>query len=221
MTLKEIFNRVLVESGQFVVSADMIELDVDRFLVLVKATLGTVNKFDPVEKKFNLDLSGRHFKFTPETHDLLGNLVGIPERIVDLIPVRVTGVYPSYMREFDRHKSEYLSDKIPYPWDYRKPDLHVPVNGQYELHAIYNHQIVKNAETKEWECDTISDVDDDFFQLLTGKFLKGLGKSRRAFTLNELPITTDADQLVSEGQEMEDKAIENLEEDAKFWLGWS
>ena len=73
----------------------------------------------------------------------------------------------------------------------------------------------------EYRVDTITDADDEFFEILTGKFMKALGRSRRAFTINELPITMDASELVSEGDEMIRAAEESLvEKEMKLYLAY-
>jgi len=207
------FQRVLLESGQFILK-EKVELDVEAFKVLVNQVLSIYNHYVPIEKHLFKEVNySRQYIFTDTN-----TVEGVPENIVDLIPVRIWGVYPFYLRGYDRPKT-YLDIKIEFPWEYRKPILTVPVSAEYDLHAIYFHKM------REANCivqvDTIDDTHQEFFRLLTGKFLKALGRSRRAFTLTDLPITIDADNLVREGEEMEMKAMENISSNVmKWYLAW-
>ena len=54
--------------------------------------------------------------------------------------------------------------------------------------------------------------------LVRGMFLKGIGRSRRAFTLNELPILMDAGDLISEGEALVEKAEQQMQNHQKFRL---
>jgi hypothetical protein len=225
MTFQEIFERVLVESGQFLLSTDEIELNSDRFLVLVRAVLAIYNKTEPYELKFNLQLAQRSFTFTTSTKTLSGAPTGIPDGIADMIPVRIAGISSYFLRDFDGHKSDHLQMKAEFPWEYRKPTVYVPLQGTYDVHAWYSHTVTETSPPSEggkiqYSLDTISHKDDNFFKLLRGKFLQGLGSSRKAFTITDLPIITDAADLVTQGKDLEKEAIEALQAEAKWWLAW-
>lgn len=68
---------------------------------------------------------------------------------------------------------------------------------------------------------TMDDTDYLFFELLKARMLKSLGRNRRAFTLNDLPITSDASELVSEGQTLEEATMAQMQEQSKAYLAWS
>jgi hypothetical protein len=108
------------------------------------------------------------------------------------------------------------------PYTYRKPVLTLPFSADFELHCIWHHRLVKlEGDDDTWGIDTINKDDDEFFDLLQAKFLQAIGRSRRAFTLNDLPITSDAADLVAEGKELEDKAMTDLiENKMKWYLAW-
>jgi hypothetical protein len=89
-------------------------------------------------------------------------------------------------------------------------------NFYYHLTAI-----TPLANPVTYELLTITDDDDLFFKILTGYFMVGLGRSRKAFTLNELPIVTDAADLVSEGTALiTDGQLALQETSSKFYLAW-
>lgn len=252
MLLRDMFDRILMESGQFLMKEE-IELDIDRFSLLVKSALSTYSKFSPYHKKFNLNVvalgnsfGGLAYTFTEsqttqlkslsDIDDSPFDLIGetkipnqIPDWISDIIPVRLAGVHPFYFHQMEQRANPELEVKLQFPWEYNKPTLYVPVQSLYEVTAVYKHRIVgityKDPQNgtlrKEGVVRTISDADDDFFKLLTGKFMKALGRNRRAFTLNELPITQDSAELVSEGDQMEKDALQDLETKShKFWLAY-
>lgn len=218
MNLNEIFDKVLIFSGQFLIPDTVIELRVDKFKALVSHALGSWNNYNPIDRHINVDISTiRQHTFTE-----LGPH-GIPVNIVDLQPIRISGVAPFFLTEWGR-LGDSLEMKKQFPWEYRKPTLTVPMTGEFDLHCIYYHKIeVDNTTGGEpaYKVETISENDDEFFKLLTGLFLQSLGRSRRAFTLNELPITTDGAELVSEGKQMEDEAMADLiENKSKWYLAW-
>lgn len=228
MTLQEMFDYILVESGQFLIPVENLEINRDRFLVLVKTALGIFNGKHPWEKKFNLNFANRSVKFSATTRDTSSNLTGIPTGIADMVPVRISGVSPFFLRDHEQHNSHYLNEKTEFPWEYRAPTLYVPIQGVYDVHAYYDHvitEIVASGETegenKTYEVTTIDYGDDVFFKLLKAKFLRGTANSRRAFTLQDIPLTTDADTLANEAKTMEEEALKDLDDKTKFWLGWN
>jgi hypothetical protein len=204
---------------------DDIELKIDNFKRLVQSALAKYNRHEPWEAKFNLQLEIRSIQFTPTSVDQQGNLIGIPDMIPDLMPVRLAGVSPFFLREFEGHHSEYLDEKVSFPWEYRKPSLYVPITGQYDVHAAYFHIITpvldsNNAPTKDLQVTTMDDTFERFFNLLTARFMKGLAASRRAFTVQDMPITSDATEMLRDGLEKEKQAIQDIEDNTAFWLAW-
>ena len=245
MKLKDMFDRILVESGQFMMKED-IELDIDKFRILINSALSTYSQYSPHHAKFNLNVTnltnnfgGIIYKFSdgenPNPPAILDDETfspvpkGIPDWISDIIPVRLAGVHPWYFRQKEEWTNKELEYKRQFPWEYIKPTLYVPVQSVYEVTAVYRHKVEETAYKdphigvirKELEVSTITDHDDDFFELLRGRFMVALGRNRRAFTLNELPITMDSADLVSEGTELITSAMDKLEnKSSKFWLAY-
>jgi hypothetical protein len=231
MLLQEIFERTLLESGQFQLPPDKLELNVDRFKTLVQIVLGLYNRYNPLNVALYKNIAYlRQYTFTEEnTPGPLRSKDGLtlvnggpPDWILDLIPVRISGVYPYFLREYDRPKSN-VEVKTDFPWEYRNPTLTVPIVGEFDISAVYFHRLTEkilNDSTVTYEISSINDLDDNFFKLCAAKFLKGIGRSRRAFTMNDLPILSDGAELVSEGQTLEDKTSEDMAADSKFYLAW-
>lgn len=219
------FQRVRIESGQYLVPVETLELDRDRFRVLVDACIQTYSKQHPVELKYNLDITSRSFTFVAGTI-ADGNTIGIPQDVLDIVPITIAGLSPFFLREFEERTSRDLDDKVSFPWEYRQQvnTLFVPIQGRYDISSIHDHIIREEgdtASTKEFFVDTITFRDDAFFKLLQGKFLMALAHSRRAFTLQDLPILTDAAELVGDAKLMIEEATTSLnEEESKWWLAW-
>ncbi|MHA2202617.1 MAG: hypothetical protein ACW991_02900 [Candidatus Hodarchaeales archaeon] len=226
MELKEIFDRVLIDSGQFLITTEDIEMNSSTMLILVRSVLAIYGQYSPIIKWFNIEIQGatRAHTFTESGLDADGNEIGIPKFISEVVPVEVLGTYTYYLWDNTRYTSQELIDLKPYPFRYNSPTLYVPGLARYDIYAGFTHKIrtvVEDSKTHHY-FDTITDEDDTFFKLLTARFLKGLGRSRRAFTLNELPIVSDASELVTEGDSLEEKAMEELTEaKSAWWMGWT
>lgn len=214
MLLQEFIERAVLNSGQFMLSPDALEIKKDSFLTLLRMTLGTYNHYDPIDMHLHKNISSsRQYTFTeantPE---------GVPEMIAEIIPIRIAGVYPFYLREFNQPKVN-VSVPAEYPWEYRKPVLTVPIHAEYDIHVVYHHQMVMGPDG--WHCPTINDSHEEFMALLTARFIQALGRSRAAFVMGALPIQMNGDTMVSEGKEMEEKAMESIRTNKhKFYLAW-
>jgi len=211
--LKELFDRILIETGQFQIPDNKIELKIDRFKTLTETCLGIYNQYSPIDKHFYVNISGNR------SYDINAAITGmndVPEYIADLVPIRIAGTYPFIV--FGMNTGP-LKVKSEFPWEYRKPTLTVPVDGEYDLHGVFFHKIV-DLGNGEYDLPTISDGNDGFINLTIGKFMRALARNRRAFTVEALPITTDASDLQSEGEAMVEKAMENLESNIKFYLAY-
>jgi len=219
MNHDEMFDRVLIECGQFRINKNSVELNIDAFVTLIRSSLGTYNRQRPATKRYNLYSPTRRYIFTENTTSEEGIQIGIPEEIVDAIPLTFAGVPYYYFT--DRHTWEL--DKKTYPFVYDNPSIWLPMVGNYDIKSMHDHVVREEVIEGEkiYHVDTIGHKEDVFFKLLAGKFLMGLARSRRAFILNDVPITTDADTLYSEGQAMEEKAEEDLSEKVgKWYLAW-
>lgn len=171
------------------------------------------------------DLTGnRQFTFTKENTS-----EGVPDWLSDIIPIRILGTAHHFLQAGGitstsrQASSPYLERKDNFPWEYRKPVLTIGINSELDIIAVYKHKLVSATEDGKivFRVDTIDDCSDVFFNLLRARFLKALGRSRRAFTMQDLPITVDASELVSEGTDLEERVMEDLiENHGKFYLAW-
>lgn len=260
MYVREIFEDIIIRSGQFILATDDIELNEGKFLRLIKSALGKYNKYRPISKTFNLKMQSRRSyafedTFIPSSEEIEW---GQPLAISSVTPTNITG-QPAYsmtgqgafgynglgMRT-SQYNGRHLADpqfalpgqnqvqgdqmeKYNFPWTTRREKgklvLYVPFSCDVEVIAIYNHKIFVDEasmdEATKYNIPSIDHNEDLFLDLIQGMFLLGLGNSRRAFTLNDIPIISDAAELVSEGKDLVDKALEDLaEKQHKFYLAY-
>lgn len=222
MNTKDIFDHILLRSGQFVMSKTKVELDEDRFSLLVEEALAIYSKYSPFEKHFYVEVTNnRTYRFTE------GNTFGAgePDAISSVTPIRVLGINPWMLRQvYGIPMSDGNIDiRQECPWEYRKPYITFPYPGEFDILAFYRHKIIKLEDDDGriyYDIPAISLRDDAFMKLIRGMFLEGIGRSRRSFTLNDLPIVMDADTIANEGREMITEATEQMQKEAKFYLAF-
>lgn len=227
MLLKRVFEKIVIRSGQFLLNSNNIELNVERFRELVEDALGIYSKFCPYDEHVVTEFSSS--RSISLTDSIIKNItgkdyLGTPDWVSDVMPVRLYAINPLYVfRNLDPNANSELATKSFLPFEYRKPNLYVSISGEMDIHCVWNHRIIETEDiygSITYDLPTISTDDNLFLKLVQGMFLQGLGKSRRAFTLNDLPITMDASEIASEGAELEREAMEQMENDQKFYLAF-
>lgn len=242
MEVLDMWKEVLLESGQFLIEPTNVELDQDRFVHLVRDALRPFNKYCPKLEKFNISVvgagTGGTFTFTDD-FTANGKSLGIPKMVSDVIPLSLYGTVPLSLRHLFGNITQGAGQsmsvnrvsadlvKCPFPVDYRSPILYVPIQGDYDVECYFNHKLTEYTDSennRQFRVDTIDESAGDFlnfFDYLTGKFMQALGRSRRAFTIADLPITLDAAELVSEGErKVEDAMSKIIENDHDFTAAW-
>ncbi len=227
MNVHDIFNRILVKSGQFLLRTDNIELDQERFKVLVEDVLAIYNKYRPMDGHVFIDMGSPRTQAFNEFTVSEEGYKGIPDEVIDVVPVRPTAINMYYLQGMgfgNRAGGEYLQEKTQVPFKYHKPKITTAFSGKMDVHAWYYHRIEQSQDsggTITYDIPHMTYEEAYFFELLKGQFLQSLGRSRRAFTITDIPITMDSDQIVSEGMEIYDKAFEQLVDNAsKFYLAY-
>lgn len=226
MNIKDIFDELLIRSGQFVLSTSNVELNIDRFRRIVESTLAVYGRYSPHEEHVLVSA------FSTREIDLSANSVAVltgkpylkePKFVSDATPTRnvaigITRLFPT----FQTGQNQELYDKTQAPFEYRKPKLYLPFSATWDIHCAFEHPLYEVEENgkNEYYLPTITLSDQAFFDYLQGMFLMGIGRSRRAFTLNDLPITMDASDIASEGKELRDQALEFMGNHQKFYLAW-
>jgi hypothetical protein len=255
MYLSELFDAILVRSGQFILASDDIELDSGKFLRLVRVALGKYNGYRPYDETFHLKMSAnRRYKFNDNFTPLNGGLMlGIPAGISSVTPTAVAGspafnlqfvngygssgygmrnvpnqyspVDPNFGLPGQSQVGSEQMQKSQFPWVYQHDTLYIPYSADVEVLAFWNHPIIEEEASSNdparINLPTIGYNDEYFLDLLQGMFLKALGVSRRSFTLNDLPLTMDGADIASEGQSLEEQAMDEIRNNhSKFYLAY-
>jgi hypothetical protein len=220
--IKDIFERVLLKSGQFVLSTGKIEIKIDAFRLLVEDSLAVYNRYSPVDKLYNFEIYyPRQFDWSVNIDPVFGR---VPDWVATANPMRYGGgsIGGILLREGQLNGQNELIDPIQSPWRYDSPYLTVSHSARYEIKAVYEHIIEENQSEPDAEkcyvIKTITVKDQPLFDHIRSQFLLGIGRSRRAFTMNDLPITMDASEIASEGKDLEEKALKDMQNYQKFYL---
>ena len=163
-----------------------------------------------------------NFEATDEQFEDVGR---IPKWIAKATPILnySTGANPNFLAPAFSHNNIIPSEPIEAIHKYHPPCLVVNISGNWEIIGVWNHIVelipMQGSGTKQYEVKTITVEDHVFFDLLKAMFLSGIGLSRRAFTMDNLPISMDADSLVSDAETQLANAKEELQNVQKFYLG--
>jgi hypothetical protein len=214
MKLTEILEVLKLRSGQFIVGElETYGLNFEQFYIFFKQQLNFYENYFPEIKKYNIT-NQVNFYYT------FGTLKDerIPEWVASVIPIGLynvisTAVYFSASSPYQVYKGhQELMNPRPFLWEYRKPQLYISEPGRFDVSCCYRYEREEIREKGQLIDVEIKNFDPEwcFYDLVLGQFLQMIGRSRRAFTYQELPITTDADQLVTEGTTLYENARDTL-----------
>lgn len=215
--LSDIFYRVIVESGQYLLPIENVELDQDKFRVLVEKALATYNKYCPRDTHNDIYVS------SPRTYTYSTD---IPEEVLAVTPIRVYAVNPLWVNNLSNRYTQNpnLEEVHECPFAYYAPKLTLPYAGNFRVHELHDWVILEETDDDgaiDFYVPYMTIKETYFIDHVKGMFIQGLGRSRRAFTLQDLPVDMDASELVSEGQEIAEGAIEAMvERSHKFSLAY-
>ncbi|MDK1290186.1 hypothetical protein [Pseudoalteromonas umbrosa] len=226
MTLDELIDYVMTESGEFIVGElETTQINRHRFHLIVKRALAIYSKYRPLVDRQTLtvnaalDLTDQSLGFTPEW---VSRVVPVSDSSTSNMQSAAAFIYGNAGGLSDPYFATSRPRQI--PWEYNKPILSVSgTAGLYDV-TMHRHHTLSNIRKDDKnlvthaEVDSIDYSDDIFFDILVGFFLMSLGRSRRAFTLNDLPVTMDASDLVSEGEDKVNDAKERLTEQSSWYL---
>lgn len=206
MRVSEIIDYVILETGNYLIDTLLrSEVDLPKFMILIKSVLSEYTNYRPNNKNISICISKSPYLFIPETapltiHKVNTGFLNVPG-IIENDPFRVI---------------ERLHIPVMPPWRYENPKLYTFYSGVVEIGATFNYII--SPIGLDYELNDISFSNTEFLEMVKGKFLMAVGKQRRAFTVNDLPIATDASEIVSEGKEIFDAAKEQLHNNSKWWV---
>jgi hypothetical protein len=218
MKLSDIIDYILLETGNYLVS-DLVksEINLNKFLILTKSVLGEYTNYRPRRDSSTIYVESQQYIFPQESSPItidkisnrfitLNNLYQEPNLEPNLLPNRI-------------RDTEHIP-ALP-TWKYNRPKLYINYVGLLYVMGNYDYTIrnIYNSEMAiiDYDLVEITYSNTEFLNLLAAKFLMTVGKQRRAFTANDLPITTDASDLVSEGKDLWDSTMETLRQNSTWW----
>lgn len=206
MKLTELAELVVMKSGQHIVG-DLSDLGfkLDTFWKLAQAPLDDFNNHRPVESKIRVSLNQLTMSPAPQHVSAviptlvpaLGNLDNVHDP-VEVVPF-----------EYDETTGRLAIGHTVGPWMVTGHYARVPVEERNGSGVLI-----------EVEIPNVDYGDDEFIDMVTGLFMMSLGRSRRAFTLEEFPLTTDAAEMIQEGKEMMDEAEASLKDKNDWSAGF-
>lgn len=199
MTYDEIVDIMLIEAGQFIAGLDATMLNKPQIETIIKRELKIYSRYYPkVVSRRGLLKNG--YKFTKEVDGCIPkNITKIEGNVFGNNILFPYSTLPTQMHQFN--------------WRYENGTL-------YTRHpeGIYDYSYITDHEYENDQIDSLDANTDPFLNMLTGRFMMVLGRSRRAFVLSELPFSMDSDHLYSEGKELYDDSIEYIKEHSAYWL---
>ena len=235
--LTDLADIVMIRSGQFIVGAfENVQLDYDKFWKLCRGVIYEYQNHKPITKKFNVNVPQSGYRFaSPDP---------APLWISKVIPINGYGagmgsggfggngdfaiITPhqaiNLARSASMGGSSVVSSMFPQPspffFELRDDILYVSSSGMMDVTAHYPYTWAETVDDEgkvtEVLLEGLDPSHDQFIELVLADFLVAVGRSRRAFTLNDLPITMDAPDLVSEGLDRREKVKEALS-DRGIW----
>lgn len=245
MKLTEIINEILVRTGEYIVATDytqlaQLQLDIDKIWTMVRRELLDYQKYKPLKKEFNLTINSFIYRFNDDPHN---GSNGPPSYISKCTPVGIvlavtaptSWMTPNSVRSF--YNLQRTIEPQMFLWNYLRdwvddqtgehtgPILCVSQLGMLDIraHYPYTYNVTTDKTTKKVTEVDIPELDSLalplLFDMLSARFIQAVGRSRRAFTYQDLPVLTDADTLVKEGAEWYEKSRESLLNRHDWWTG--
>lgn len=203
MTLVEIIDDILFRSGQFIVGEIEASLiNRNMFWAMTKRVLAYYEKHKPISSDLLIDITTDAYTFSSDIPWFISNIS---------YNAANTDYYDHPI--FARQRTTFVDRSY---WRYNAPTLYTTLRGQFIITANYKYEYTEtfdsgnlaNIINVDIPCIDVSH--DKFLDLVLADFLIGLGRSRRAFTLNDLPVLNDGSELASEGKELKESTKESL-----------
>lgn len=154
-----------------------------------------------------------------------------PSSLSSVVPIGILqtpSVIPYWSSQWSSANNLASPDRLVTPttfvWKYEKPMLFYTAVGLLDVKALYEYQFIKEYEAdgirlKDVNIPGIEDHNnyDVLEQLLLGKFMQIIGYARGAFTFNEMPVISNADQLVRDGTDKYKNARKELYQRHDWW----
>lgn len=197
LSYDDLIDITLTETGQFIVDLDTTMLDQSKIELMIERELNWFSKYYPVRKRASLYLfNGKQF-LGENNEDIPSNILSIQRQSCQPSTGYIIYGRPRY--------------RVP-SYSYQGGVLSLAGDpGFYDVEYSMYHKYDKEKQMIE----TVN-IDSPFVNLFISKFMISIGRSRKAFLLNDLPLTMDSDSMVSEGQELYQSTREYIMETSRY-----
>lgn len=197
LTYQELTETALLRTGQYILDIEDIEIDKNRLELIIKSELQWFSQYNPVRKQKDFILYDDK-EFTAERDGVIPlNITNIRRRRYQAYPLfnASVGRFATSLRW--RYVAPYLT--FQYPKDIYTVDYYAP-------HTYKDEGI-----------ETL-DFSSNFVDLFVARFMIAIGSGRASFVLNDIPITTNATDLLSEGKELLQATQDLVRETSSYHL---
>lgn len=197
LTYQELTETALLRTGQYILDIEDIEIDKNRLELIIKSELQWFSQYNPVRKQKDFILYDDK-EFTVERDGVIPlNITNIRRRRYQAYPLfnASVGRFATSLRW--RYVAPYLT--FQYPKDIYTVDYYAP-------HTYKDEGI-----------ETL-DFSSNFIDLFVARFMIAIGSGRASFVLNDIPITTNATDLLSEGKELLQATQDLIRETSSYHL---
>lgn len=207
MLYSDVKEAILLQSGQYITDLDSFLLDDDKLRSIIKVELLEYSKWKPLERFEYMEVyEGKKFDNpTPKT------ILSVQSD--DILSTEL--LMPDLYRRDDRYRR----------WIYQKPHMvHFRSKpGYYHVRYLKDREITpvkdKNDNIVDYEIDI--DMEQDFINLVLGRFLMTVSRMSRTFESSDLPFNVRSDDLMMEGREIYQSAKDYLVEVSAFHLSFT
>lgn len=208
ITKTELVDYFLAMSGQYLIP-DFLKVNqiTDKTLnAIIKSALTTYSELNPNVKTKVLGLYNGKVFDGKDGED-------IPDLIISIKSNVGNGI------SFNWFGYNHLGDGLISPNHYKlMPDKSLKFALPQDFYTV-QYTVPHVYDTEKESIESISN-DNLFMDLFSALMMIAVGRSRRAFAMNDMPFTVDADSMISEGTELKNEVIEKLKERSKYILGW-
>jgi len=189
MTLDEIKIYLLVNSNQYFIGAENIEVDNNVLQGLIQKGLGLFGNHRPsvIYEELSINSESQRIKTTSD-----GRIITYIKQMFISNPMLT---------------DEPLEVGFAYKYIKDTNTLYTMGRGSFWC-SIFTIPLL----------DDITIADTEFLDIMIGLYLQYVGSVRKGFTIEGLPIANDAEDLYSNGKELVDTTIQQLKETDSSWF---
>lgn len=207
VTLQDIIDTIMLDSGQFIMDFEDTLIDRKTLIRIIKRELQVYNRYYPrvTSGIFNL-YNGK--EFTEATDKV------VPDTIIE---IRNTS-NDLYSTMFNGSSTMYgMVSTV--NWRYDNPILLFQYpEGQYYVSYLVYHKWDDERKRIMTMQSEFPGTERYFIDLVTGKFMEAMGRSRTAFTISGMPVDTNANDLISRGQDLYSFTLETMKINSYYHL---